>query len=155
MTTGRDGEVVVHEYRMRHASGEWIWLCSREVILRRNADGSVRQILGTATDITRLKQTEQELRQSQARYRALSEELEQRVTERTAELSQEISDRRRLEQELRASQQKYKTLFDILPIGISITDPKGKVIEVNPASEEILAESGRSPTLTTPWKCRD
>lgn len=137
----RDGEVVESEYRMRHASGEWIWLYSRDVVLTRNADGSPRQVLGTATDITRIKQTEEELRQSQAKYRALSQELEQRVVERTAELTREICDRQRLQNELRASQQKYKTLFDILPIGIAITDPEGKVVEVNPASEEILGVS--------------
>ncbi|WP_414581217.1 PAS domain S-box protein [Scytonema sp. PCC 10023] len=181
--TVRDGEVIEIEYRMRHANGEWIWLYSREVVLTRNADGSSRQILGTATDITRLKQIEQELRQSQAKYRALSEELEQRVTERTTELTRETSkreaairdrqaalrdrqaalrdyqamlrnyqamlcdhqamlrDHQRLQHELRTSQQKYKTLFDILPIGIAITDPEGKVIEVNPASEEIFGIS--------------
>jgi PAS domain S-box-containing protein len=181
--TVRDGEVIEIEYRMRHASGEWIWLYSREVVLTRNADGSSRQILGTATDITRLKQIEQELRQSQAKYRALNEKLEQRVVERTVELSREISerqaalrdrqtalrdrqtalrdyhaalrdyqamlrnhqamlrDRQRLQNELNASQQKYKILFDILPIGIAITDPEGKVVEVNPASEEILGIS--------------
>ena len=139
--TVRDGEVIEIEYRMRHASGEWIWLYSREVVLTRNADGSPQQILGTATDITRLKQIEQELRQSQAKYCALSEELEQRVVERTAELTKEIIERQRLEHELRASQQKYKTLFDILPIGIVITDPQGKVLEVNPASEQIFGVS--------------
>ncbi|BAY47078.1 sensory box histidine kinase [Scytonema sp. HK-05] len=139
--TVRDGEVIEIEYRMRHATGEWIWLYSREVVLTRNADGSSRQILGTATDITRIKQTEEELRQSQAKYRALSQELEQRVVQRTAELTKEIIDRQRLQNELRTSQQKYKTLFDILPIGIVITDPEGKVVEVNPASEEILGIS--------------
>ena len=52
-----------------------------------------------------------------------------------------LRDRQRLQNELNASQQKYKTLFDILPIGIAITDPEGKVVEVNPASEEILGIS--------------
>ncbi|KAB8314862.1 PAS domain S-box protein [Tolypothrix campylonemoides VB511288] len=144
----KDGEVVESEYRMRHASGEWIWLYSRDVVLTRNTDGSPRQIVGTATDITRIKQTEEELRQSQAKYQALSQELEQRVTERTAELTREIierqaalRERQRLQNELRASQQKYKTLFDILPIGIVITDPEGKVVEVNSASEEIFGIS--------------
>ncbi|MEI2578874.1 PAS domain S-box protein [Scytonema sp. PRP1] len=141
LAKAKDGEVVEIEYRMRHASGEWIWLYSHNVILSRNADGSPQQVLATATDITRIKQTEEELRQSQAKYQALSQELEQRVVERTAELTREISERQRLEEELRASQQKYKTLFDILPIGIVITDPKGKVVEVNPASEEIFGVS--------------
>ncbi|BAZ24021.1 sensory box histidine kinase [Kalymmatonema gypsitolerans NIES-4073] len=197
LAKAKDGEVVEIEYRMRHASGEWIWLYSHNVILSRNADGSAQQVLATATDITRIKQTEEELRQSQAKYQALSQELEQRVVERTAELTRETSkreaairqrqamlrdrqvmlrdrqvmlrdyqamlrdyqamlherqamlhdreaalrDRQRLQNELNASQQKYKILFDILPIGIVITDPQGKVVEVNPASEEIFGVS--------------
>ncbi|NEP09571.1 MAG: PAS domain S-box protein [Symploca sp. SIO2C1] len=50
----------------------------------------------------------------------------------------DISPQKHIEQELQASQQKYKTLFEILPIGVSITDKVGNIIEANPASEEIL-----------------
>jgi len=45
--------------------------------------------------------------------------------------------------ELKDSQEKYQTLFQILPIGISITDPEGKIIESNPASEQILGISAQ------------
>jgi PAS domain S-box-containing protein len=141
LATTKDGEVVEAEYRIRHANGEWCWLHIWNVVLTRNADDSPQQVLGVATNITRIKQTEEELRQSQAKYRTLNEELEQRVAQRTAELTREIEERQRLEEELRASQQKYKTLFDILPVGIAITDPDGKVLEVNPASEEIFGIS--------------
>ncbi len=50
----------------------------------------------------------------------------------------DISPQKYIEQELQASQQKYKTLFEILPIGVSITDKVGNIIEANPASEQIL-----------------
>jgi PAS domain S-box-containing protein len=53
----------------------------------------------------------------------------------------DISDRKRMEKALRESQQKYKTLFQILPIGISITDKQGDLIEANAASEKILGLS--------------
>ncbi|MEQ9354292.1 PAS domain S-box protein [Coleofasciculus chthonoplastes] len=53
----------------------------------------------------------------------------------------DISDRKRMELALRESQQKYQTLFDILPIGFSITDETGHIIEANPASETILGIS--------------
>ncbi|MEQ9552214.1 MAG: PAS domain S-box protein [Coleofasciculus sp. G3-WIS-01] len=53
----------------------------------------------------------------------------------------DISDRKRMEKALRESQQKYKTLFQILPIGIAITDKQGNLIEANAASEKILALS--------------
>jgi PAS domain S-box-containing protein len=63
-----DGDVLEHEYRMRHANGEWRWFCSRNSIFTRNADGSPRQIVGTAFDITDRKQAEKELRSSNERF---------------------------------------------------------------------------------------
>ncbi|MGC9502249.1 PAS domain S-box protein [Baaleninema sp.] len=50
------------EYRMRHADGRIRWLRSRDVTFKRNAEGKTVQVLGTATDITDRKQTEQQLR---------------------------------------------------------------------------------------------
>ncbi|TVR05541.1 MAG: diguanylate cyclase [Phormidium sp. GEM2.Bin31] len=61
----------------------------------------------------------------------------------------DISDRHRLEESLRASEQKYQTLFQTLPVGLSITDADGKVIEANPASEGILAIASREQTQRT------
>lgn len=46
-----------------------------------------------------------------------------------------------VEVSLQESTEKYRTLFQVLPIGIAITDPDGKVIESNPASEKILGVS--------------
>ncbi|GAB1545059.1 hypothetical protein NUACC21_77350 [Scytonema sp. NUACC21] len=54
------------------------------------------------------------------------------------ELKREISERMRMEEALKESQAKYKTLFEILPIGISITDEVGNLVEANPAFEKIL-----------------
>uniref|UniRef100_B8HWM5 histidine kinase n=1 Tax=Cyanothece sp. (strain PCC 7425 / ATCC 29141) TaxID=395961 RepID=B8HWM5_CYAP4 len=39
---------------------------------------------------------------------------------------------------LQESKEKYQTLFQTLPMGIAITDAKGKLLESNPASERIL-----------------
>ncbi len=50
----------------------------------------------------------------------------------------DISDRVRIEAALYESQQKYQILFQTLPVGVSITDAQGRLIEVNPASERIL-----------------
>ncbi|HKQ77008.1 MAG TPA: PAS domain S-box protein [Blastocatellia bacterium] len=54
----RDDETAEFEYRMRHASGDWHWLYSRDKVFARNEDGGVREIIGTATDITERKQAE-------------------------------------------------------------------------------------------------
>ncbi len=55
--------------------------------------------------------------------------------------NRDISDRKWMEEALRESQQKYQTLFEILPMGISITDREGRLLEANPASENILGMS--------------
>lgn len=50
----------------------------------------------------------------------------------------DITSQKQAEIALRESENKYQTLFNILPIGISITDDEGQLIEANPASERIL-----------------
>ena len=49
------------EYRMRHQNGEWRWLSSEDRVYNRTADGSLKHILGVARDITKRKQTEVEI----------------------------------------------------------------------------------------------
>lgn len=79
-----------------------------------------------------------------------NERLETRVQERTADLRrayealrEEMEIRRETEEELRASQEKYRALFESFPIGISITDDQGQVIEIN----RKLSRVGSLPTV--------
>ncbi|MBV5328328.1 MAG: PAS domain-containing protein, partial [Chlorobium sp.] len=69
------------EYRIRNKAGDWLWMLSRGQAIERDAQGKAQRLVGTFTDITRLKEVEAELKQTQA-------ELEQRVAERTFELSE-------------------------------------------------------------------
>lgn len=73
------------EHRLRHRNGRYCWFLAQATI-RRADDGTPLAIVGSHVDITRLKQTEQALRDSEARYRELAAQLEVRVTERTAQL---------------------------------------------------------------------
>ena len=59
-----DHEMVEIEYRFRTADGRWIWCFSRDTVFTRDADGSVRQFLGTFLDITAHKEAEAALLQS-------------------------------------------------------------------------------------------
>jgi PAS domain S-box-containing protein len=58
-----DGEVLEFEYRMRDATGAWHWFHSRDVVFGRDADGTPRQILGVALDVTERKRAEVALRE--------------------------------------------------------------------------------------------
>ena len=75
-----DGKVLEVEYRFRTADGRWISCLSRDSVFRRDAEGSVRQIIGAFLDITRSKRNEKLLKE-------LNETLEERVKERVKELN--------------------------------------------------------------------
>jgi len=68
-----DGAVMENEFRLRHKEGGWRWVCIREVIFQRNADGRPSQILGVLEDITDRKRIEKALRDSEQRYRLISQ----------------------------------------------------------------------------------
>src|SRR5215813_3742845 len=57
-----DKETAEFEYRMRHSAGAWRWFHSRDKVFTRNEDGTPRETIGTATDITERKDTEEKFR---------------------------------------------------------------------------------------------
>ncbi len=65
-------------------------------------DGCVEAVAGSTRDITQRKGTEEELRQSQERFRVLAETLENQVMERTSELEERNNDISRQSEQLRA-----------------------------------------------------
>ncbi|NJM75478.1 MAG: PAS domain S-box protein, partial [Acaryochloridaceae cyanobacterium RU_4_10] len=54
----REDDIFTIEYRMKHSSGKWLWLSSRDTIFGRDDRGKPTQILGSAIDITDRKQAE-------------------------------------------------------------------------------------------------
>ncbi|WP_198807547.1 PAS domain S-box protein [Leptolyngbya sp. BL0902] len=56
---------------------------------------------------------------------------------------------RQSEESLRESRNKYQTLFETLPLGIAITDAQGHILEVNPASEQLLGLTANEQTART------
>lgn len=57
-------EIFELEYRMRRKDGEYVWLFSRDRIIRRDAEGRPLQILGVALDVTERRRSEDALRRS-------------------------------------------------------------------------------------------
>lgn len=133
---GRDGygylathDSYTDERRMRRADGELFWCQVAGRAL--DHDHPARNGIWIFQDISEHKRTEEALQSA-------NERLESRVQERTADLRRaydalrdEMGIRRQTEDELRASQEKYRALFESFPIGISITDDQGEVIEIN------------------------
>jgi PAS domain S-box-containing protein len=68
----QDDEVVELEYRLRNARGEWRDILAREAVFARTQEGKLKQLIGTASDITERKKTEAALRESAERERALA-----------------------------------------------------------------------------------
>lgn len=73
LTDCLEGTVAIFEseHRMKHASGEWIWVSGRGKITHRLPDGSPLRIVGTIQDITARKEAENALRESEEKFRAL------------------------------------------------------------------------------------
>jgi PAS domain S-box-containing protein len=66
---GRTSEYAC-EHRLRHKSGEYVWVFGRAKVVARDADGRPLRVVGTNVDISERKRAEQALRQSEERFRA-------------------------------------------------------------------------------------
>jgi PAS domain S-box-containing protein len=61
------------EYRAMHKNHQWRLLRTRDVIFSRDPEGTPREILGTAVDITEFRKTGNALRDSEERFRSVVE----------------------------------------------------------------------------------
>jgi PAS domain S-box-containing protein len=92
-------KVVEGEYRVRHATGEWRWMIGRAVPLA-DAQGELRGWVCSAVDNSERKRAEAERESFLAELRRLNADLEQRVAERTDELTCALREREVLLQEV-------------------------------------------------------
>ncbi|GAB3281800.1 hypothetical protein GCM10027347_57660 [Larkinella harenae] len=88
------GEPFEIEKRYVRKDGSLVWV-HNSVSAVRNPAGDVTQLLAVSVDITDRKQAEMALAASEARYRTLASELEERVNVRTRELLQANHDLKR------------------------------------------------------------
>lgn len=71
-------------------------------------------------------------------------------------LAIDIAARKRVEKEREAALIKYQTLFNVLPVGVTVADSKGCLLESNRAAESILGlinpELTQRPLTAAEWK---
>jgi two-component system sensor kinase FixL len=128
------------EYRQQRKDGSIIWVSS-SIRVARDEQGEVFCYDGIDIDITERRRAEEALERARA-------ELEDRVRERTAELTRaneqlrrESAVRRHAEQEARESEERFRQLSDAAFEGVAIHE-SGKIIDGNLA---IAAMFGCSP----------
>ncbi len=66
-----DNEIIEGEYRFKHKNGNWVHVFDRMMVFKRNNDGQVLQVLGSAIDITERKKFEEKLKKSEENYQLL------------------------------------------------------------------------------------
>ncbi len=71
-------------YRVRRADGEYRWTNARALPLR-HQDGSIREWIGTNTDVTEQRRAEQAVRDSERRLRLLLDSMQQKIFTTTAD----------------------------------------------------------------------
>jgi PAS domain S-box-containing protein len=134
--SGRPHETEARFWSARHAG--YRWHLDRGIPVRDDA-GAILRWYGTSTDIDDHKRAEQSLRRSESELRILSEYLEQRVAQRTAQLTtanatlrEEIDVRLRIEAALRASEERFAKAFRASLDAIAIVQyPSMRIVEIN------------------------
>ena len=115
------------EYRLRHKQGHYVPVLSRGYTVR-DEHGKPLRNTGTNTDLTVLKQKEQELQAALEELNLVNRELEDRVEQRTAEVI--------------ASETRYRRIVETANEGIWMIDTEGKTTFAN---QKIASMLGVTP----------
>ncbi|MEG4496746.1 PAS domain S-box protein [Microcoleus sp. F10-C6] len=125
------------EFRLQRRDGSIIWVWT-QAIAETDIDGNTIGYIGTITDITERKQSEQLLRE-------YNQNLENQVQQRTvaltqinAQLEQEIEERQQIEDQLRGSEAKLSAILENAGACIYIKDLNGTYTYVNRLTEEFF-----------------
>jgi len=108
------GEGVL-ELRLKHKNGQDVWIEVKGKSFL-DKDGKIKGIT-IGRDITKRKEIEQQILESEEKLRVLNRELEHLVLERTKELKE--------------SEERYRHLYNDSPYSIALLDLDGEIIDIN------------------------
>ena len=140
-------EINANKKTIKNAILGWITKDGREIIVEytiiplMDKEGKIIYFESIGRDITERKKAEEALRQAH-------DELEQRVKERTAELTKateqlekEIDERKRIEDDLRHSELWMRGIFKSLEETVLVVTPDRKIVSINEAGERMFGYS--------------
>lgn len=127
-------QTISYEYRIRHKDDMWRII---EGVAKLLPDGN---IVSYNRDVTERKQAELALRASDEALRKLNADLEQRVTERTAELEKTLAEQRRL-----------AAIIEATTDYVGIADLEGWSLYVNQAGRRMVGKPEIQTSDAAPW----
>jgi PAS domain S-box-containing protein len=134
------GRFYLSEYRATREDGEYRLLQVRSVPIFEE-DGTLREWVGTCTDITEHGKAEEELQQHREHLEELVEERSAELKRTNQELQVEIAEHRRIEEALRQSEDRFRNIYENAMIGLYRTAPDGTILLANPALVRMLGYS--------------
>ncbi|MEG4942711.1 PAS domain S-box protein [Microcoleus sp. F4-D5] len=140
-----------HEHRFQRPDGSVIWVLG-QAIAEKDAEGNTIGYIGTITDITGRKQSEQLLKDYNQLLEAQVQERTAALTQTNAQLKQEIEERKQIEDQLRRSEAKLSAILDNAGACIYIKDLNGTYIYVNRLTEEFFGCSASEIIGANDWK---
>ncbi|NLW77810.1 MAG: PAS domain-containing protein [Ruminococcaceae bacterium] len=123
----------LHETRMRHKDGHYIWTLDTGRIVAWDTEGNPTRVLGGHLNIDRLKRTELELQAALKKNERYNERLQEEIQNALAEL--------------RESQRFTQALFDGNPNVNVILDAQLRPVNCNPAAISFLGFSSKEELL--------
>ncbi|MEM9540540.1 MAG: PAS domain S-box protein [Cyanobacteria bacterium P01_E01_bin.42] len=131
--TAKDGDVIKTEYRIRHQQGRWRWLYSSDIIFSRTPDGSPKEILGVAVDISDRKEAEVQLQE----YRDRLEELIARRTDDLLSINQQLQQEIQERQQVESALYFQARLLDMVEHAVIATDLAGTITYWNRGAQTL------------------
>jgi PAS domain S-box-containing protein len=126
-----------NEFRVRKYDGSYRLFFARGIPVF-EADGSIREWVGTCTDITERKRGEAELKKHREHLAELVEERTAKLQRANEALEAEITERKRAEEKLRNSEEQFRQLAENIREVFFIAEPEPtRITYLSPAYEEI------------------